>query len=359
MSAAELKSILEDAVEATRFSMAGVEEGALAAAGGTPLSCYPVLRRSLDARTVSHVVRGLLRSSFFIELVKKPKIETTKYEVRWGDRVADDDPRYASFDDCLAVLDVLATDLTHRLGGGTAEGLLRLFAAHSLVPYELPLGYRERRNDTWIHRADNVRWTDGDEVPAKVVRLRSELADLDDERLRRTFRAAYQKIEVKSYLTDRVLTGAHKTNREKRWETHPMSVHFGRRIVCMGIEYKLVTQVTEFEDFPTGLRDQLLAEGLIPDGATPYQCPITLEPMSFAVLQGDLLNPTQGTSHFHVGHLNPLKSDVDAEDALRGHVAQNIGWISSEGNRIQGHHSLAETRANIKRIAARYARAGL
>src|SRR5205823_613861 len=72
------------------------------------------------------------------------------------------------------------------------------------------------------------------------------------------------KIKVKTYLTDRALTGPFKTNREKRWETHPHSVQFATRRTAMEIEHVLVRQLCAFEAFPPEAREILQREGILP-----------------------------------------------------------------------------------------------
>jgi hypothetical protein len=54
--------------------------------------------------------------------------------------------------------------------------------------------------------------------------------------------------------------------------------------------------------------------------------------------------------------LNPLKLSVDGEAA--GHTANNISWISADGNRIQGSLSLNDVRKLIQRISQNYERHG-
>jgi len=169
---------------------------------------------------------------------------------------------------------------------------------------------------------------------------------------KKTFDEAYNKIQVKTYLTDRVLTGGYKTNREKRWETHPASVHFALRRDCFDTEYRLIQQLCHFNGFPPRIKDELRNRNLIETSAEPFRCPITLEPLSFEKFEEEILNPVAGKSSFQVGHLNPLKAVND--DAHSGHTAENISWVSANGNRIQGSLSLGETRAMIERIATNY-----
>jgi hypothetical protein len=52
-----------------------------------------------------------------------------------------------------------------------------------------------------------------------------------------------------------------------------------------------------------------------------------------------------------VGHLNPLKAGAGV--AFRHHK-KNTSWITADGNRIQGHLTLKETRKLLLRISANY-----
>ena len=173
-----------------------------------------------------------------------------------------------------------------------------------------------------------------------------------DEAHRKVFALAYDKIKVKTYLTDRVLTGAHKTNREKRWETHPGSVHFALRRDCLDIERSLIEQVCKFDGFPKKLQSDLVGLQLIKRPTDVSRCPVTMEPLSYPEFERELREPDHGKASFQVGHLNPLKAVND--DPQSGHTALNISWVSANGNRIQGSLSLDETRGLIRRIAGNY-----
>jgi hypothetical protein len=215
----------------------------------------------------------------------------------------------------------------------------------------MPIDYRDRSLGAPIHRRDNIVWI-WDELPARVVKLRAFLLGKTAEVTARAFVEAYNKIKVKTYLTDRALTGEHKSNREKRWETHPQSYQFALRRDCLEIELALINQMCHFAGFPADLRTALERADLLIPLPEPFRCPITMEPMSYAEFERELLNPKMGRAAFQVGHLNPLKAIN--EDPRQGHTAQNISWISSDGNRIQGHLGLDETRELIKRISRNY-----
>jgi hypothetical protein len=162
---------------------------------------------------------------------------------------------------------------------------------------------------------------------------------------------------VKTYLTDRVLTGAYKTNREKRWETHPRSVHFAERRTSLAIEYALVTEICSFKGFPMEFLLQLQENKILPKNLPTALCPITGDALSYEAFRNGLLNPAHGRSDFQVGHLNPLKLGAAGEKGS-GHTAENISWISADGNRIQGSLSLDDVRILIQRIAENYTAQG-
>lgn len=304
--------------------------------------------------TGAEMFLGIVRWSFLIELVKTPKIETTKFEVRWADRLGKGDPRYATYNECLEMCAVLATEVAEAAKDPARRTLLEAFDRRNLIAYELPVDYRKRVKSGRLHVASNVEWLWGG-LPNKTVLLRDHLLSNEAGTHLQTFKVAYKdKIVIKTYLTDRVQTGLHKTNREKRWETHPASVHFALRRDCLEIEYQLMQQLCHFAEFPGKIREQLKARDLIEALAVPFRCPITVEPLSFVEFEAEIHNPVAGKSSFQIGHLNPLKALND--NPRSGHTARNISWVSANGNRIQGALSLDATRAMIKRIAANYDR---
>ena len=123
----------------------------------------------------------------------------------------------------------------------------------------------------------------------------------------------------------------------------------------MAIEYALVTQVCAFEGFPNAALQQLQQANILPPQLPTAFCPITGDGLSYDALRDELLNPTHGKSDFQVGHLNPLKLEA-ANAAIAGHTADNISWMSADGNRIQGSLSLGDVRTLIQRIAENYQR---
>ncbi|WP_133054650.1 hypothetical protein, partial [Niastella populi] len=172
-----------------------------------------------------------------------------------------------------------------------------------------------------------------DEEVQKTYLLRKYLLNSKNHKYIAFFREMYNKVATKSFLTDRVLTGLHKTNREKRWECHPQSVHFAMRKECLAIELKLIEQICHLVDFPSDLKALLEENQIVNFKQEITKCPITLEPLLFEKFNDELINPTHGKASIQVGHIHPLKA---GENAISGHTANNISWISSIGNRIQG-----------------------
>lgn len=321
-----------------------------------------ILKNTFSKNKYKQLACGILRHAFLIELVKVPGIETTKFRTRWYSQL-NADPRECSFEECMEIAQDLVVSLTSGwLNNPENFEVLTLFLEHCILPYELPIDYLERPaiNDmvTKIHRRDNIAWII-DENVLRTLKLRQYLTNLQTSPDAEFFKKVLDdKIKIKTYLTDRVLTGLHKTNREKRWEVHPHSVHFSLRRVCIAIEYELITQLCAFEGFPENFREMLQKQEILPQMMEICQCPITLEPLVFQKFRTELMNPTHGRSNFQIGHLNPLKLN-DPTSISAGHTPRNVSWISANGNRIQGSMSLEEVRNLLKQITYNYEKEGL
>jgi hypothetical protein len=217
----------------------------------------------------------------------------------------------------------------------------------TLIPAELPLDYKSK-DPLPIHDPSNIQVIDLG-LLGTTVKLRA-LFNAGSSEVSNVMKKVYDKVQVKSYLTDRVLTGTHKTNREYRWEVPPKSVHFAFKRDCMEIESSLILAVINMEGFPLNLRKSFTASAEIILPKEQTSCPITLEELLYGKLSEELLNPIAGKSSFQVGHLDPLKN-------VGTHIASNIAWVSDEGNRIQGDNTLDQTRSLLKRIFEAYKRA--
>ena len=286
--------------------------------------------------------RSLIRNSFLVELVND-EVTSTKVECRWSPRLAGE-CRYAQFDSCYEIF----KKLLEIISGLNAEeiGILKDFLNYSLISYELPIDYTTPRDNN-IHAADNVNLFLNDSV-LKTIKLRKLIFTGRDPIYSVFKRILTDKITVKTYLTDRAQTGDYKTNREKRWEAHPRSVQYALRRKCFEIETVLLLQAARFQNCDNQFVSLLKTSGLLEDNFEFRRCPITGEIINFDDFSADVLHPIHGKSKFQVGHLNPLKAT--SQDGISGHSAQNISWISENGNRIQGSLSIKEVDRLLKNI---------
>jgi len=356
-----MKRLFEREVLSERFNLKKLYLKLLLKLSSNRLLCAEAnaLLRQGDPRVSKSILISLIRFAFLIELVKKPAIETTKFEVRWSkELIKDKDIRFCSYEDCFEIFKNLLNLLVEEVSKPDYYELLKLFYESALLPYEIPIDYKERILDKQIHINNNCIWITKNQDVSKTIKLRRYVIDQDNigEKYSNVFKVALaNKIKVKTYLTDRVLTGAHKTNREKRWEVNPGSVHFATRLNCLRIEHELLRQLCFFEEFPVEIKKKLLDLKLI-DELPETRCPVTLLPLNYNKFSEEVLDPEHGKSNFHVGHLNPLKAATDDERV--GHTYKNISWISHDGNRIQGSLSLSETRDMLKAIAKNYGAEG-
>lgn len=290
--------------------------------------------------------RGLIRWAFLAQVVEEPAINTTRYRSRWSSRLKGD-PRFASPEEAELFFKKSIAVLVSDFNSPKAKKILIALLEQTIIPAELPLDYASKTTRP-IHVAENII-----PIDLKLLDTTVKLRAMFNDSLNKTnqvMKKVYDKVQVKSYLTDRVLTGSYKTNREYRWEVSPESVHFAFKRDCMQIESSLVLAVINMEGFPADLRKSLNSSAGIAVADNRTTCPITLEELSFEKFSRELLNPVPGKSSFQVGHLDPLKN-------VGTHVAGNIAWVSDEGNRIQGDNTLDETRSLLKKIFDAYKRA--
>jgi hypothetical protein len=345
----KLKAILDRSVKADRFTdrklyedTGNLREGLRARKVSTELG------KLLPPAQVEVVHRRLVRAAFFIELVKRD-VTSTKYDVRWTNRLDNSDPRKASFDECCAIYEALCQQLLDLLRDPTFQEEIKLFVPWGLSPHEMPVDY-ESKAAVPIHSRQSVRIR-RDPQYVRLLKIRQSLLDPNLNPDFQLFAAIFDKIRVKSYLTDRALTGDYKTNREKRWEAHPGSPQFALRRDCFAVELALIDQLVRFKSFPPGVIEYLKRTNLLGDVGKVARCPVTLDPLDFEILAQEVTDPTHGKAAYQVGHMNPLKAG--AGDEFR-HAPANISWITEDGNRIQGHLTLKETRDLLFRISKNY-----
>jgi len=344
-----LKPIFDNAVRAGRFSEPNLHaqlQNLRALPNASKLAAK--LQTFLTPAEVETVQRRLVRASFLVEPVNDD-VTSTKYDVRWSARFSGGDPRAASFDVCLAIHESLSGAVAEFVADAVYCEELKLVLAWDLSPHEFPVDY-ESKTASPIHTVANLRIL-RDKDYLRLLKIRRSLLDPKLNSDRKLFQNLFGKILVKSYLTDRAQTGDFKTNREKRWEAHPQSPQFALRRDCFAVELELVDQLFRFQHFPPGIIHYLQSAGVTINAGKVARCPVTLDPLDFEVLAQEVTDPVHGKAAYQVGHLNPLKAGAVAE--FRHHKA-NISWITADGNRIQGHLTLKETRQLLLRISANY-----
>lgn len=344
-----IKQVFETAVEAARFSDRNVYDRSELLREWTPAKdLQAMLETFISASECQVIHRRLVRAVFFIELVKAD-VTSTKYDVRWAERFPEGDPRIATFDQCCEIYEKICRQIHGLLNDEVFRTEFAFVVPWGLSPHEIPLDY-ESKSARPIHSAANLSIL-RDPNYSRLLKIRRSLLDPTLNPDFQLFVGIFDKIRVKSYLTDRALTGGYKTNREKRWEAHPGSPQFAYRRDCLAIELRLIEQLIHFESFPRGTSRYLEAERLISPEREVARCPVTLDPLDFELLAQDVADPTFGRSAYQVGHLNPLKAGEG--DEFR-HAPSNISWITEDGNRIQGHLTLKETRELLLRISRNY-----
>lgn len=336
------KEILDTAVTRERFRIddcISIEEYLSERA----TTFYNSIKAKLDVRELKAFCRSIVRNAFLIEPVNN-QVTSTKVEVRWSDHLTGD-VRFATYDTCYAIFENLLQKIACLTDPDFS--IIKEFLENTVVAYEMPIDYIDRYA-TPIHTVENVDLFLNDTVRT-CTELRKFIRDTRRNPAANVFQTILSdKIKVKTYLTDRALTGDYKTNREKRWEAHPNSVQYALRRDCMRIEIKLLLQIAMFEGCDRGLVASMQEAGLLPDSFSFVKCPITGDNIRYSEFANDALHPTHGRSAFQVGHLNPLKSSDT--DGFYGHTADNISWISENGNRIQGSLSLNEVNELLRRI---------
>lgn len=336
------KNTLEAATAATNFRL---NDDCLAIEGRINeriTEALETLKSRLSAQLYKSFKSALVRSSFFIELTN-PTAETdsTKYQVYWVEVLrTQNDVRYATYDQCVEICEKIITKIAAM--DDAHLNILKDYCSYSIYSFELPIDYIERHVAPF-RCANNV---DIFITPAieRCTKVRRLIKDTSLNPKASIFgKIISQKIKVKAYQTDRAQTGAHQTNREKRWESHPENYQFAFRRDCNDVEASLILQVCMFNGADDVLISMLKTHDLLPSAFDIYKCPITGEPLQYNEFENEILNRVHGKSCFQVGHLNPLKS-------TGGHNAENTGWISDDGNRIQGSLSMDEVNQLLIRI---------
>jgi hypothetical protein len=333
-------------------SIADKARTAFAAHPNDPASlAYMRASTGMDERESKHLLQAAIRFAFLIELTNLA-ITSTKMKTRWvtgkitkvapgsftnvaGDFSVTADERAATFDECFEIF-VHVLDVLSQAASSAHLRLVRDLAtgASRSVAYEFVFTYVDAKAAK-PHVASNVRLASIHDLDW-LVKARPIFSEILSGK-------SYEKIEVKSFLTDRSQTGADQTNRAKRWEVLSADFQHATLEECWSVQRKLLESLAGFSRFPTVELSRLQRLGLVPSGIDAALCPITLEQLDFDEFQ----RPTaHGHSAHQVGHLRPLKSGGK-------HRGDNVAWVTDHGNRIQGDNDINTTRQMILRIASR------
>ena len=336
------RTIQEDAVNKQRFKIDDCIAFESYLDDCTKLACQKIKAR-LTSKEYKAFRRAIIRNSFLIEPVNN-YISSTKVKTHWTEQL-EGDVRFADFQTCAQILQKIIFSI-EKLSDEDFNAL-KYFFNYTVISYEIPVDYISRFANP-IHTPTNIALYLDNKVKA-CISMRKFIMNEEENPASNVFqRILADKVKVKTYLTDRALTGDYKTNREKRWEAHPNSVQYSLRRNCMEIETKLMAQIAMFEGCDQAVVQHMQRLHLLPNNFAYCRCPITGDNLQYIEFAREALHPIHGKSKFQVGHLNPLKaSDLPG---AHGHTADNISWISEDGNRIQGSLSLMEVDNLLRRI---------
>jgi hypothetical protein len=216
------------------------------------------------------------------------------------------------------------------------------YTTSGLGNYEISTSYRTGLQTGGRHERSNVGWMKPLHINYKLRNtLRAHLAQLGASN--RTVKNALEKIQVKSYCTDKRTMPPHFSNRDVRWATWSDSDQYASHYQCARIELELMAQLYEFTGAP--LLDEQLAMDVMETRGQPIspgtrRCFVTGRHLHYQDYVQAAIDPQGGRSAYHVGHVLPL---------TRGgkHSWENIAWTSEDGNRIQGNDTLEEIEVKL------------
>ena len=313
------------------------------------------------AVTFKIIVADLIRFSFLIELTNL-KVGSTKMKTRWlpgliqmpqegsfepinGSFEPGNDPRAASFDDCIGIFTYICNELCDQAqNDATIPSFIKSLNDSRRIPYEFPFTYSDPNIEP-VHNANNIEFCIPDDLKW-LLKARIILDNTQGEHAKALKAIKKAKIEVKVYKTDRALTGKDKTNRAKRWEVLAGDFQHATLPQCWSVEKKLTSDLVLFDNFPADIKERFIEQQLLTGNEPVSRCSVTLESLNYDQLEAVILNHTHGVSDYQIGHLHPLKRGGS-------HTGDNVCWQSADGNRIQGHLSMEETEQLLDAIMQR------
>ena len=136
-----IKAIFDNAVKAERFSERRLFEQAKPLREWEPVEALNTkLLEILTPAQIETVQRRMTRAVYFMELVKGD-VTSTKYDVRWTNRFAANDPRKASMEDCIAIHENLCHEIYALLPNPEFQNELKLVVTWGLSPHEFAADY--------------------------------------------------------------------------------------------------------------------------------------------------------------------------------------------------------------------------
>lgn len=305
----------------------------------------------LPPKALKLIIGNLIRFSFLIELTNL-KVGSTKMKTRWleglilmpqegsfeptkGTFKPGNDPRSSSYDECLKIF-ILCINKIVDLSKSDSEIINKIITLNksSSVPYEFIFDYKDEKKYP-IHTSNNIHLILNEDIEW-LLKARPIIRSILGKKI-------LDKIQTKTYKTDRALTGKDKTNRAKRWEVLSDDFQHATISECWSVERKLYQDLIMFKDFPIEARKTFIQEKLIPNNQPITKCPVTYEELDYTKLTGDSIH---GKAEYQVGHEHPLKRGGS-------HTGKNVFWQSADGNRIQGDLTIEETRKLLHNIFIR------
>ena len=304
------------------------------------------LANKLSVKEFIYLMNSAIRFSFLIELTNL-SITSTKLKTHWypgkivktkpdtfqnyqAEFIPGNDQRASTFDQCYDIFKKILNDvLTSKIHIDLVKALS--ITSNRCVSYECVFTYIDAKLEV-VHVLDNVRLVHIPDIQWLVQFRKIIHTPLTTKNI--------SKIITKTYLTDRSQTGADQTNRAKRWEVLSADFQHATLEECWSVERELLSQLLIFKNFPTKTAALVTT---LKQVTKNHLCPITLKELDFS----DFKTASEhGRSSFQVGHLTPLK---------RGgrHTANNVAWVTQDGNRIQGDLTLEEVQKILEDIYIR------
>lgn len=222
---------------------------------GTPLeAALAAAKKNLGAPLFKLIVGNLIRFSFLIELTNL-KVGSTKMKTRWvpgyilmpqansfepirGQFLPGNEPRAATYDECVEIFIWCLNEVVAKCSADNSVKIkLQALGKCSSVPYESAFDYANP-HAMKLHVVANIKWVVGPDLEW-LLKARPLIKAVFKKKLKKIL----DKIQTKTFKTDRALTGKDKTNRAKRWEVLADDFQHAALSECWTVEKKLYEQL--------------------------------------------------------------------------------------------------------------------